>query len=133
MKFFATAALLFLSLAAVAQQPQDEEKEAKEYQEFINHEVEHMESNLKLEDWQVFYVDSILTHDYNMMRGELKELSDAKITNSDLYVEVQDRWIEKIYNSLNGVLDETQWARYQKMGAAKAKKERDKRASKRAN
>ena len=130
MKFFATVALLTLSLAAFAQQ-NDPEKEAKEYQESINAEVEHLESNLELEDWQVFYVDSILTHDYNQMRLELKDLSDAKISNYDLYTEIQDKWVEKIYNSLNGVLDEVQWKKYLKQGALKAKKDRDKRAAKR--
>ena len=130
MKFFATVALLALSLTAFAQQ-NDPEKEAKEYQESINTEVERLENNLELEDWQVFYVDSILTHDYNQMRLELKELSDAKITNYDLYTEIQDKWVEKIYNSLNGVFDEAQWNKYLKMGALKAKKDRDKRAAKR--
>lgn len=131
MKFFATVALLALSLSAFAQQPNDPEKEAKEFQESINAEVERLENNLELEDWQVFYVDSILTHDYNQMRLELKELSDAKISNYDLYTEIQDKWVEKIYNSLNGVFDEAQWNKYLKMGALKAKKDRDKRAAKR--
>ena len=130
MKFFATVALLALSLAAFAQQ-NDPEKEAKEFQESINAEVERLENNLELEDWQVFYVDSILTYDYNQMRLELKELSDAKISNYDLYTEIQDKWVEKIYNSLNGVFDEAQWNKYMKMGALKAKKDRDKRAAKR--
>lgn len=130
MKFFATVALLALSLAAFAQQ-NDPEKEAKEFQESINAEVERLENNLELEDWQVFYVDSILTYDYNQMRLELKELSDAKISNYDLYTEIQDKWVEKIYNSLNGVFDEAQWNKYLKMGALKAKKDRDKRAAKR--
>lgn len=131
MKFFATVALLVLSLSAFAQQPNDPEKEAKEFQESINAEVERLENNLELEDWQVFYVDSILTYDYNQMRLELKELSDAKISNYDLYTEIQDKWVEKIYNSLNGVFDEAQWNKYLKMGALKAKKDRDKRAAKR--
>lgn len=131
MKFFATVAFLALSLTAFAQQPDNSEKEAKEYQESINAEVERLEHNLELEDWQVFYADSILTHDYNQMRLELKDLSDAKISNYDLYTEIQDKWVEQIYNSLHGILDESQWARYQKMGALKAKKDRDKRAAKR--
>lgn len=130
MKFFTTVALLALSLTAFAQQ-NDPEKEAKEFQESINAEVERLENNLELEDWQVFYVDSILTYDYNQMRLELKELSDAKISNYDLYTEIQDKWVEKIYNSLNGVFDEAQWNKYLKTGALKAKKDRDKRAAKR--
>lgn len=131
MKIFATVALLVFSLTAFAQQ-NDPEKEAKEFQESINAEVERLENNLALEDWQVFFADSIMTHDYNRMRLELKELSDAKISNYDLYTEIQDKWVEKIYNSLHGILDESQWAKYQKMGALKAKKDRDKRAAKRA-
>ena len=86
---------------------------------------------LELEDWQSFYVDSILTHDYDALRVELKSLQAAKMSNADVYQQVQDKWAEQIYVALQKVLDEKQWAKYLKNGAAREKKARDKRAAKR--
>lgn len=132
MKYFLTTALLFLSVFAFAQQPKNEEEEEKEFQESIQKEVNHLESILELEDWQVFYTDSILVHDYSQMRAEQKELESAKISDYNLYIEIQDKWTERIYNSLHGILEENQWQKYLKSGALKAKKDRDKRAAKKS-
>ncbi len=97
----------------------------------LDQTVENYERILELEDWQSFYVDSILTHDYDALRVELKSLQAAKMSNADVYQQVQDKWAEQIYVALQKVLDEKQWAKYLKNGAAREKKARDKRAAKR--
>ena len=130
-KIFGIAALLLLPFWAGAQQPQSEEEELKQMREAIDKSVESYENMLDLEVWQSFYVDSILTHDYMALRDELKEMRDAKMTNSDGYQRVQDKWAEQVYVSMQKVLDEEQWAKYLKAGAARDKKSRDKRAAKR--
>ena len=131
-KFFGITALLLLPLWVWAQQqPQSEEEEIKQLREAVDKTVESYENLLDLEDWQSFYVDSILTHDYDALRLELKELRNAKVANTDIYVQVQDKWAEQIYNSLQKVFNEEQWAKYLKSGAAREKKSRDKRAAKR--
>ncbi|MCR5351370.1 MAG: hypothetical protein K6E35_02605 [Bacteroidales bacterium] len=131
-KIFGIAAFSLLSFWAGAQQrPQSEEEELKQMREVIETTVVNYENLFELEDWQSFYVDSILTHDYEALRLELKGLREAKMTNSDLYMVVQDKWAEQIYNSLQKVFDEKQWAKYLKNGAAREKKSRDKRAAKR--
>lgn len=130
-KFFGITALLLLPLWCRAQQPQTEEDEIKQLREYIDKTVENYENLLKLEDWQTFYVDSILTHDYDAMRLELKGLREAKVSNSDIYVQVQDKWAGQIDNAFSKVFDEAQWAKYLKSGAAREKKARDKRAAKR--
>ena len=130
-KFFWITTLLLLPLWAVAQQPQSEEEELKQMREAIDATVENYEKLLDLEIWQTFYVDSILTHDYDMLRRELKDLRDAKISNTDAYQRVQDRWAEQIYVSLEKVFNDEQWQKYLKSGAARDKKSRDKRAAKR--
>lgn len=126
MKYFRLLLLLLLPVCAYAQQ--DEEK--KMY-EMIEEQVTKLESSLELESWQVFYVDSILTHDYMAMRDELMEKSAAKVSTSDIYVQIQDKWMECIYQGFSKVFDEGQWAKYLKQGAGKEKKARDKRAAKR--
>ena len=130
-KFFGITALLFLPFLAAAQQPQTEEESIKQMREAIDATVENYEKLLDLEDWQTFYVDSILTHDYDALRLELKGLQAAKMSNADVYQQVQDKWAEQIYVALQKVLDEKQWAKYLKSGAAREKKSRDKRAEKR--
>ena len=130
-KFFGITALLLLPLWAGAQQPQSEEEELKQMREAIDRMVVNYESLLNLEDWQSFYVDSILTHDYDGLRLELKSLQAAKMSNTDVYQQVQDKWAEQIYNAMQKVLDEQQWQKYLKNGAARDKKSRDKRAAKR--
>ena len=130
-KFFGITALLFLPLWAGAQQPQNEEEQLKQLRESIDRTVENYENLLNLEDWQTFYVDSILTHDYEALRLELRGLQTAKISNADVYQQVQDKWAEQIYNAMQKVLDEQQWQKYLKNGAARDKKSRDKRAAKR--
>ena len=130
-KFFGIAALLLLPFLAGAQQPQSEEEELKQLREVIDKTVAAYETQLRLEDWQSFYVDSILTHDYDALRLELKALREAKVSNVDIYQTTQDKWAEQIYNALQKVCDEDQWAKYLKSGAARDKKARDKRAAKR--
>jgi hypothetical protein len=130
-KIFGIAAMLLLPFQAGAQQAQGAEEEIKQMREAIDQTVENYERILELEDWQTFYVDSILTHDYDALRLELKGLQAAKMSNADVYQQVQDKWAEQIYVALQKVLDEKQWAKYLKNGAAREKKARDKRAAKR--
>ena len=130
-KFFGIAALLLLPFLAGAQQPQSEEEELKQLRQVIDQTVANYETQLGLEDWQSFYVDSILTHDYEALRLELLDLRKAKVSNADIYSTVQDKWAEQIYNAMHRILDEEQWNKYLKSGAARDKKARDKRAAKR--
>ena len=130
-KIFGIAALLLLPFMAGAQQPQTEEEELKQLREAVDKTVESYETLLNLEDWQSFYVDSILTHDYTELTRELKALREAKMSSSEVYMQVQDKWAEQIYVSLQKVFNEEQWAKYLKTGAARDKKSRDKRAAKR--
>lgn len=124
------ALCLLPAVASAQQQPKSEEERQKEFYEAIEKQIERLTTMLSLEDWQVFYVDSILTHDYKAMQEEVMDLSKAKVSNSDIYYDVQDRWMEQIYQSFQKILSEDQWAKYQKSGAARDKKARDKRAAK---
>ena len=130
-KIFWIGALLLLPLWAGAQQPQTEEEELKQMREMIDRTVDNYTSLLDRDDWQIFYVDSILTHDYEAMRQEVKGMRDAKMTNTEGYQRVQDKWAEQVYTAFQKVFNEEQWAKYLKTGAARDKKSRDKRAAKR--
>ena len=123
--------LCFLPLALSAQEQTDDKDKEKKFYEAIETQIERLTEMLDLEGWQVFYVDSILTHDYTALQQEYEQLGKAKISNSDIYYGVQDKWMEQIYQSFNKILTEEQWAKYLKSGAARDKKARDKRAAKR--
>lgn len=128
-KLFATLALLTVGAVTFAQE-YDDPAEQKKFDESLEKSVEHYETILNLEDWQVFYVDSIMRHDFTALREEFNELSKAKVSNADIYVQVQDKWQEQMYNAFRKVLDDEQWTKYLKAGAARDKKARDKRAAK---
>lgn len=130
MKLKTYAALAFMSLffciAASAQQ-QPEQPDMFERAEM---EADRLQRLLDLEDWQAFYVDSTLKHDLPAMMEEIEALRDAKVSNSSLYVSVQDKWLEHIDVTYKKIFNEKQWAAYMKSGAAKAQKARDKRKQK---
>ena len=134
MKLKAILSVLFLAfgLAAFAQQQQPltpEQKEAKLY-ESIEKQLDDLTSKLDLEDWQVFYADSILNHDFRAMQAELDELIAKKVSNPEIFAQTSDKWSEQIYQSMNKILDEDQWTKYLKTGAGREKKARDKRMAK---
>lgn len=99
--------------------------------EYIDNEVERLNRALDLEYWQVFYADSVMTHDFNAMQEELMKLQDFKVSNTDMYSICQDKWAEKIYVAFKKFLTPAQWKKYNKIGAKRDKKARDKRKAKR--
>ncbi len=116
--------------AAQQQGPLSPQEQEKKTDEFIQKEIEKYELSLKLEDWQVFYVDSILNHDIRAMQAEIKSLSAAKVNNMDLYTQTQDRWAEQMYHSFRKVLNDEQWTKYLKQGADRDRRAREKRKEK---
>ena len=126
----AGAALSVFAASAQGQQPQTPEQREKQLLEYIDKEVQRLSSQLDLEYWQEFYVDSTLTHDFKAMTEELERLSSAKVENTDLYIAVQDKWTEQIDASYKSFFTEEQWNKYWKTGAKKAQQARDKRKNK---
>ena len=130
--------MLFLMLlvpgVAFAQQqgPQTPEQREKQMYENIQKQVDDMASSLDLEDWQIFYADSILTTNFGALAKEFEELGKNRVSDLEVYSRLQDSCMEKNYNAFRAILNEQQWAKYLKTGAARDKKARDKRAAKRA-
>ena len=112
--------------AANAQEPQ----EPPTVTEMAANEAERLERLLGLEYWQVFYVDSTLQHDYQAMTDEFNALREAKVSNSSLYIAIQDKWMEKIDSTYRKYFTDAQWKAYLKSGAAKQQKAREKRKAK---
>ena len=117
--------------AAVPALAQDDKKQPT-MEELAAKEADRLGELLDLEDWQIFYVDSTLQHDYNALDQEMKQLQGAKVGRSDLYISVQDKWMDRIEESYQRFFTEEQWAKYLKSGAARARKAREKRKAKSA-
>ena len=116
--------------SAQNQQPTTPEEKEKQLLEFVDKEVQRLGSLLDLEYWQEFYVDSTLTHDYKAMTAELEEMQAAKVENRDLYVAIQDKWMQQIDNSYKRFFNEAQWKKYWKTGGKRAQDARNKRNKK---
>ena len=126
MKLFIVAEFLFLgSFVASAQ----EQKQPDIYQQ-AETEADRLQKLLDLEDWQVFYVDSTLKHDWPAMIAEYDDLRMKKVSNSSMYQAVQDKWMEQIDKTYEKIFNPEQWAAYLKTGAAKLQKAREKRKAK---
>lgn len=110
--------------------PQTPEQREKQLLEFVDKEVQRLSTMLELEYWQEFYVDSTLTHDLKAMSAELENMQKAKVENRDLYVTVQDKWMQQIDNSYKRFFTPEQWAKYWKSGGKRAQEARDKRNNK---
>jgi len=129
---FVFLSLSFLFLNSWNGQVFAQEQKEKELDilELAEKEADRLQELLDLEDWQVFYVDSTLKHDYPAMRKEMEDMGKAKVSNSALYVAVQDKWMDTIELSYRNIFNDGQWAEYLKSGAAKQQKARARRREK---
>ena len=93
-------------------------------------EADRLQRVLDLEDWQVFYVDSTLKHDFPAMMAEYEQLKASKVENVSMYQMIQDKWMEQIDATYKRIFTEPQWKAYLKQGASKAQKARAKRRAK---
>lgn len=114
--------LVFSSVELFAQQ-----QEPPDLMELAATEAERLQTVLDLEDWQLFYVDSTLQHNYKKMDDEIKALSSSKVANAALYYSVQDKWMERTDSLYKTIFTEAQWDKYLKSGAARQIKAREKR------
>ncbi len=122
---------VMMSSVQLSAQSQNNEKPPTP-EELAAKEAERLETLLKLEDWQVFYVDSTLQHDYAAMMEEIQDMQKSKVDNVDLYRNVQDKWMEQIEKSYRKYFTDDQWSLYLRSGAAKAQRAREKRREKAA-
>ena len=127
---FVAVCLGDFAASAQNQDPQTPEQREKQLQEAVDKEVQRLSALLDLEYWQEFYVDSTLRHDIPEMNKELEKMQAAKVENRDLYIVVQDRWMQKIDDSYKRFFTPEQWNKYWKTGGKKAQEARDKRNKK---
>ena len=128
MKALLLPVLMLVGMLAVSVEAsaQEQQKQPDVYEQ-AETEADRLQRILDLEDWQVFYVDSTLKHDFPAMMAEYDKLRAAKVSNTSMYQSVQDKWMEQIDATYKKIFNPQQWAAYLKSGAAKAQKAREKR------
>ena len=126
------SAAMFMLLASQGEASAQQQQDAPDIYEQAEMEADRLQKVLDLEDWQVFYVDSTLKHDFPAMMAEYDKLRTSKVSNMMLYQAVNDKWMEQIDATYKKIFNPQQWAAYLKSGAAKAQKAREKRRAKAA-
>ena len=124
--------VLALMLTGVCAAAQEGQQEPPKPEELAAKETERLERELGLEDWQTFYVDSTLNYNYTHLFKELEGLQRSMVSNSDLYIAVQDKWMEKTEAAYRKFFNEEQWKKYLKQGGQRIIDDRQKRRMKAA-
>ena len=123
----AVAVLMLAGYGTASAQQQEKQPDVYEQAE---QEADRLQGLLDLEDWQVFYVDSTLKHDFPAMMADYEELRKATVANQSMYQDVHDKWMDQIDKTYMRIFTDEQWAKYLKNGAARAQKARAKRKEK---
>ena len=92
---------------------QEQEQESPE--EIAIKMANRLETDLKLNSTQLFYVDSIFRHNYTEMFAAVEEARARGSQDQQTYKAITDKWMQKTYDAMKAVLDEQQYIRYLKM------------------
>lgn len=80
--------------------------------ELATKEVQRLETLLKLEYYQVFYVDSILRHDMARMKEEIEQMQKSGMQEPASFRFVQEKWRKQIEAGYRKVFTPEQWDKY---------------------
>ena len=105
------AAMLLAGLEVALAQEQEQESP----EEIAIKMANRLESDLKLNSTQLFYVDSIFRHNYTEMFAAIEEARARGSQDQQTYKTISDKWMQKTYDAMKAVLDEQQYIRYLKM------------------
>jgi hypothetical protein len=126
-RLVAIIVLTFPTLTCFAQQQGQQQQKELNVPEQAEKEAARLEGLLKLEDWQVFKVDSMLNVNLEGFKEEMEVLKRSGAQNQSSYYSVNDKWAEKMDSAYMKIFNLDQWTKYQKNGAAHAKRDREKR------
>jgi hypothetical protein len=119
-------AVAFLAAAPVlsAQEPQE-----PDIDKIIATQLDNLTKTFKLDEVQVFFVDSILQYNFHAMNDEFDQTRRTGASNSETYQIISDKWMAATDDAFERFFTPEQWARYMKSSYGKEKQRRDKRMS----
>ena len=119
---FLTLLALTFSLQANAQ-----EQEKPDPEQIAQDEIDRLADIYRLDDYQIFILDSILFHNIPAMFQELEQAQKLGAESWRSYQLIQDKWSARTDSAYQLLFTEEQWSRYMKREGKRLKKERDKR------
>jgi len=125
-KILFAAILIVLTTSMYAQNPQQEQKTPEEV---AAEQALKLQRDLKLSEYQLFYVDSILQTNFVGQSQEFEKMKASGLQSQKSYQDVYDKWKAKTEDALEKVLDKTQFEKFLKLSGVSAK-ERKKRLEK---
>jgi hypothetical protein len=118
------ASLLLSTPAALAQEPQEPDLD-----KIIATQLDNLTRTFKLDDVQVFFVDSILQYNFRAMNDEFEQTRRTGASNNETFQIISDKWMAATDEAFERFFTEEQWKKYMKSSYGKEKIRRDKRMS----
>lgn len=109
--FLLLPVLVFCVNGVSAQEPPKE----KSPQEYAALETERLEKELNLDVTQVFYVDSILQHNFAGVMEEFENMKKSGMQDSRSYEAVRNKWTDKSLEAFKLIFTEQQYILYLKL------------------
>lgn len=109
---FILFSLLLINNSYAQNQDQQEQKSPEEMAAI---EAEKMQKDLNLNISQLFFVDSVLQHNYRGLFDEFEKMKSSGMQDSRNYRTVQEKWLDKNLAAFKVILDEQQYISYLKL------------------
>ncbi len=91
-----------------------EQQEEKSPEEMAILEADKLETQLELSGAQLFYVDSILRHNFVALSDDMAALKARGSQDYNSYNTTREKWIQKTIDAFKEILDEQQYIKYLK-------------------
>lgn len=122
--------LTICTFSASAQNPNGPNE--KEIADLVTKEADNLMKLFNLDDYQLFFVDSVLQANMPPMMAEMDRVKKSGAAVQSSYQVVADEWLDKTDKAFEKIFTKEQWAKYMKSAYGKEKKKRDKRMKERA-
>jgi len=124
-KILFVAILIALSTSVYAQNQQQEQKTPEE---IAIEQALNLKRDLKLSDYQLFYVDSILQANFTGQHQEFEKMRASGLQNQKSYEDVFNKWKAKTEDAFEKVLDKTQFEKFLKISGVTTKERKNRLA-----
>ena len=103
-----------IALMCCTQLSAQQQQEQKSPEEMAIDEANKLEKSLMLSGAQLFYVDSILRHNFVALSDDMTALRERGSQDMNSYTVTREKWINKTSEAMKLVLDDQQYIRYLK-------------------
>lgn len=121
--------LIILAIsAAIVSNAQNQEQKQKTPVEIASEQADRLQRDLKLDDYQLFKVDSILQRNLTGVVDQFEQMKRGGLQNPESYREVQKSWQSKTETAFETLFTLEQFERYLKLTGTPNKERKKKMA-----